>query len=82
MWKVSGGIYREEKITHTWLLPNEFSKEEKKTIVIGSFKLFLKCHKRCNPVGVKRSLELSPFVQVRKDLLKADGIEQSPTAQK
>ena len=50
--------------------------------IIGSFKLFLKCHNRGNPVGVMRRLKLSPIVQVRKVSLKAGVVEPSPTAQK
>ena len=81
MWEVSGAFYRGKKITHTWLLPNDPSKEEKQK-VIGSFKLFLKCHSRGNPVGVLRRLKLSPIVQVRKVSLKEGVVEPSPTAQK
>lgn len=62
MWEASGGFYRERKITHTWLLPNESSKKEKQKI-IGSLKLFLKCHNRGNPMGVLRRLKFSPIVQ-------------------
>ena len=56
MWVVSGILCRGKKVTHTWLLPNEPSKEEKLK-VIGSFKLFLKCHNRGNSVGVLRRLK-------------------------
>ena len=81
MWAVSGAFYRGKKITHTWLLPNEPSQEEKQKVT-GSFKLLLKCHNRGNPVGVLRRLKLSPIVQVRKVSLKAGVVEPSPTAQK
>ena len=79
-----GGLWcflQRKEDNYTWHLPNEPSKEEKQK-VIGSFKLFLKCHNRGNPVGVLRRLKLSPIVQVRKVSLKAGVVEPSPTAQK